>query len=66
MPKVQGLNLMGEYDGSTIERIIERLNDNEEKDNKPMSMEEYRLAYTSEFFEAAVNDEETIIKKNKK
>ena len=34
----------GEYDGSTIERIIERLNDNEEKDNKPMSMEEYRLA----------------------
>ena len=26
-------------------------------------MEEYRLAYASEFFEAAVNDEETIIKK---
>ena len=58
-----GIKSNGEYDGSTIERIIERLNDNEEKDNKPMSMEEYRLAYASEFFEAAVNDEETILKK---
>ena len=28
-------------------------------------MEEYRLAYASEFFEAAVNDEETIIKKTR-
>ena len=60
-----GIKSNGEYDGSTIERIIERLNDNEEKDNKPMSMEEYRLAYASEFFEAAVNDEETIIKKTR-
>ena len=58
-----GIKSNGEYDGSTIERIIERLNDNEEKDNKPMSMEEYRLAYASQFFEAAVNDEETILKK---
>ena len=61
--KSTGIKSNGEYDGSTIERIIERLNDNEEKDNKPMSMEEYRLAYASEFFEAAVNDEETILKK---
>ena len=60
-----GIKSNGEYDGSTIERIIERLNDNEEKDNKPMSMEEYRLAYASEFLEAAVNDEETIIKKTR-
>ena len=60
-----GIKSNGEYDGSTIERIIERLNDNEEKDNKPMSMEEYRLAYASEFFKAAVNDEETIIKKTR-
>ena len=63
--KSTGIKSNGEYDGSTIERIIERLNDNEEKDNKPMSMEEYRLAYASEFFEAAVNDEETIIKKTR-
>ena len=61
--KSTGIKSNGEYDSSTIERIIERLNDNEEKDNKPMSMEEYRLVYTSEFFEAAVNDEETILKK---
>ena len=61
--KSTGIKSNGEYDGSTIERIIERLNDNEEKDNKPMSMEEYRLAYASEFFKAAVNDEETILKK---
>ena len=60
-----GIKSNGEYDDSAIERIIERLNDNEEKDNKPMSMEEYRLAYASEFFEAAVNDEETIIKKTR-
>ena len=60
-----GIKSNGEYDGSTIKKIIERLNDNEEKDNKPMSMEEYRLAYASEFFEAAVNDEETIIKKTR-
>ena len=63
--KSTGIKSNGEYDGSTIERIIERLNDNEEKDNKPMSMEEYRLAYASEFFKAAVNDEETIIKKTR-
>ena len=60
-----GIKSNGEYDGSMIERIIERLNENEEKDVKPMSMEEYRLAYASEFFEAAVNDEETIIKKTR-
>ena len=63
--KSTGIKSNGEYDGSTIERINERLNDNEEKDNKPMSMEEYRLAYASKFFEAAVNDEETITKKTK-
>ena len=63
--KSTGIKSNGEYDGRRIERIIERLNDNEEKDNKPMSMEEYRLMYTSKFFEAAVNDEETIIKKTK-
>ena len=63
--KSTGIKSNGEYDGSTIERIIERLNDNEEKDNKPMSMEEYRLAYASEFFKAAVNDKETIIKKTR-
>ena len=30
-----------------------------------MSMEEYRLTYTKEIFEAAINDEQTIIKETR-
>ena len=53
----------GEGDGSNIDRIIQRLQDNDDEDSdSPMSMEEYRLTYAKEFFEAAVHDEQTIIK----
>ena len=58
----------GEGDGTNIDRIIERLqdNDDEDTDSFPMSMEEYRLTYAKEFFEAAIHDEQTIIKDTRK
>ena len=53
----------GEGDSSNIDRIIQRLQDNDNEDSdSTMSMEEYRLTYAKEFFEAAVHDEQTIIK----
>ena len=51
-----------EGNGNTIDRIIERLNDSEDSETHPMSMEEYRLTYDKEFFEGAVLDDEAILK----
>ena len=51
-----------EGNGNTIDRIIERLNDSEDSETRPMSMEEYRLTYDKEFFEGAVLDDEAILK----
>ena len=57
------------YDGSTfgIEGIIDRLMDNEYKDeiDYSMSMEEYRLTYAQDFLKGGVFDEGTIIKKTR-
>ena len=57
------------YDGSTfgIEGIIERLTDNEHKDESDyrMSMEEYRLTYAQDFLKGGVLDEGTIIKETR-
>ena len=57
------------YDGSTfgIEGIIERLTDNEYKDESDyrMSMEEYRLTYAQDFLKGGVFDEGTIIKETR-
>ena len=36
--------------------------DNEDTESRPMSMEEFRLTHAKEFFEAAVHDEQEIIK----
>ena len=55
----------GEGDKTNINQIIERLQDNEDRESPPMSMEEYRLTYTKEIFEAAVHDEQTIIKEKR-
>ena len=55
----------GEGDKTNIDQIIERLQDNEDRESPPMSMEEYRLTYTKEIFEAAINDEQTIIKETR-
>ena len=57
------------YDGSTfgIEGIIDRLTDNEYKDeiDYSMSMEEYRLTYAQDFLKGGVFDEGTIIKETR-
>ena len=57
------------YDGSTfgIEGIIDRLMDNEYKDeiDYSMSMEEYRLRYAQDFLKGGVFDEGTIIKETR-
>ena len=57
------------YDGSTfgIEGIIDRLMDNEYKDEieYSMSMEEYRLTYAQDFLKGGVFDEGTIIKETR-
>ena len=52
----------GEGDKTNINQIIERLQDNEDRESSSISMEEYRLTYTKEIFEAAIHDEQTIIK----
>ena len=54
-----------EGDKTNIDQIIERLQDNEDRESPPMSMEEYRLTYTKEIFEAAIHDEQTIIKETR-
>ena len=55
----------GEGDKTNIDQIIERLQDTEDRDSPPMSMEVYRLTYTKEIFEAAIHDEQTIIKETR-
>ena len=55
----------GEGDKTNIDQIIERLQDTEDRESPPMSMEEYRLTYTKEIFEAAVHDKQTIIKETR-
>ena len=40
----------GEGDSTNIDQIIERLQDTEDSESHPMSMEEYRLTYTKEIF----------------
>ena len=55
----------GEGDKTNIDQIIERLQDTEDRESPPMSMEEYRLTYTKEIFEAAIDDEQTIIKETR-
>ena len=55
----------GEGDKTNIDQIIERLQDTEDRESPPMSMEEYRLTYTKEIFEAAIHDEQTIIKETR-
>ena len=54
-----------EGDKTNIDQIIERLWDIEDRESPPMSMEEYRLKYTKEIFEAAIHDEQTIIKETR-
>ena len=55
----------GESNSTNIDQIIERLQDIEDSESPPMSMEEYRLTYTKEIFEAAIHDEQTIIKETR-
>ena len=55
----------GEGDKTNIDQIIERLQDTQDRESPPMSMEEYRLTYTKEIFETAINDEQTIIKETR-
>ena len=55
----------GEGDKTNIDQIIERLQDTEDRESPPMSMEEYRLTYTKEIFEAAIHDKQTIIKETR-
>ena len=55
----------GEGDKTNIDQIIERLQDNEDRESPPMSMEEYRLTYTKEFLETAIDDEQNIIKETR-
>ena len=55
----------GEGDKNNIDQIIKRLQDTEDMESHPMSMEEYRLTYTKEIFEAAIHDEQTIIKETR-
>ena len=58
----------GAYDGSTIEGIIEKLKDNEKKDNESdyrMSMEEYRLTFAQDFLKGGVYDKDTFIKETR-
>ena len=55
----------GEGNSTNIDRIIERLQDTEDGKSHPMSMKEYRLTYTKEIFEAAIHDEQTIIKETR-
>ena len=54
-----------EGDSTNINKIIERLQDTEDSESHPISMEEYRLAYSKEMFEAAIHDEQTIIKETR-
>ena len=54
----------GEGDKNNIDQIIERLQDTEDRES-PMSMEEYRLTYTKEFFETAIDYEQSIIKETR-
>ena len=51
-----------EGNGNTINRIIERLNDSEDCETRPMSMEEYRLTYDQDFFDSAVLNDDGILK----
>ena len=55
----------GEGDKTNIDQIIERLQDTEDRESPPMSMKEYRLTYTKEFFETAIDDEQNIIKETR-
>ena len=55
----------GEGNKTNIYQIIERLQDTEDRESPPMSMEEYRLTYTKELFETAINDEQNIIKETR-
>ena len=55
----------GEGDKTNIDQIIERLQDTEDRESPPMSMEEYRLTYTKEIFEAVVHDKQTFIKETR-
>ena len=58
----------GANDSCTIEGIIKRLTDNEEKDNESdhhMSMEEYRLTYAQDYLKGAVYEDATIIKETR-
>ena len=55
----------GEGDKTNIDQIIERLQDTEDRESPPMSMEEYRLTYMKEFFETAIDDEQNIIKETR-
>ena len=55
----------GEGDKTNIDQIIERLQDTEDRESPPMSMEEYRLTYTKEFFETTIDDEQNIIRNKK-
>ena len=54
-----------EGDKTNIDQIIERLQDIEDRESPPLSMEEYRLTYTKEIFEAAIHGEQTIIKETR-
>ena len=55
----------GEGDNTNIDQIIERLQDTEDRESHPMSMEEYRHTYTKEILESAIHDEQTIIKETR-
>ena len=55
----------GGGDKTNIDQIIERLQDTEDRESPPMSMEEYRLTYTKEFLKTAIDDEQNIIKETR-
>ena len=55
----------GEGDKTNIDQIIERLQDTEDRESPPMSMEKYRLTYTIEIFEVVIHDKQTIIKETR-
>ena len=59
------LNLMEKVTKLILTKIIERLQDNEDRESPPMSMEEYRLTYTKKFLETAIDDEQNIIKETR-
>ena len=52
----------GGGDKTNIDQIIERLQDTEDRESPPMSMEEYILTYMKE---TAIDDEQTIIKETR-